>query len=113
MRLGEKCAKVRECMLCGARSSFNVKKPPQGEPVILSVNMTLYRRGPAGGQLATCKRIQVCEADLRAMAASLQGQESLFSPYKALHAKQRAQFGAAIINALMDRYSGLVQAKSA
>ncbi len=76
MRLGEKGPEFRECVLCGARARFNVQKLAD-EPVIVSLNLTLYLRNASGQHHLACKRVCVCESDLRDLLAWRHGQGKL------------------------------------
>jgi len=51
----------RACVVCGNSAPFNRKFLSPGEPSILSMYTTIYRRTRAGRQLATSKTVQVCE----------------------------------------------------
>lgn len=68
MRLGEKCTQVRECCVCHARASFNFKRPPAGEPEILSISLSVYLRKNGARLFKSCPRVSICLSCLKGIA---------------------------------------------
>lgn len=87
---------TRSCTVCGCEGSCGSKVMGEKEPVILAVNMTVYRRTRRGRQLATSKRVRVCERCVIRAAAS-QGPT-----------EEGAILGTALIARLWERYSAMV-----
>lgn len=59
----------RECCVCHARASFNAKRPPAGEPEILSISFSVYLRRNGVRILKACPRVMICLKCLREIAS--------------------------------------------
>ena len=53
-------APKRECIACEASATPGAKRVP-GEPNILAISMTIYRRGSGKGQLKAARKVNICE----------------------------------------------------
>ena len=50
----------RECVCCSSAAAPGAKRA-NGEPNVLAVSMTLYRRGKGKGKLKAAGKVQICE----------------------------------------------------
>lgn len=65
---------IRECCVCECTATANKKQPVPGEPRIVAISITIYRRGSGKGELRPAPAIEVCEKRLiKALAGSLFG----------------------------------------
>lgn len=91
----------RVCCVCGSSALHNQKQFPAGQPVILAINLTIYRRTPRSGrQLATAKNVRCCET------CTIKAVTNPSCP-------EGQRLAGAIFSALGDRYSAMVEAKTA
>ncbi len=97
MRLGEKCPPVRECCVCHARASFNFKRPPAGEPTVLSISLSVYLRKNRQRIFKACPRVAICLDCLRAVSKWRHD-----SVKQGADAKQWAASSSLFVGALMD-----------
>ena len=64
--------KTRECVCCH-RSATPLKRQP-GEPNVMAVSLTIYRKGNGKGQLKAAPKVNICEeCFVRALAPAMFG----------------------------------------
>lgn len=73
MTSGELFQPIRECCACHRTAAAGSKRL-QGEPNIVAVSMTLYRRGAGKGAIRAAGKVTICEECLvKALAPSVFG----------------------------------------
>jgi hypothetical protein len=88
-----------ECVCCAATATPGQRKRVPGEPNILGVSMTIYRRGSGKGNLQPAGKVQICEqCFILALSPSLFGASV-----------QARKMLAAIRERLSCRYEAMVQ----
>ena len=91
----------RACEVCAAAVLANCKIKP-GQPSIVSLNVTIYRRTKHGRQLVTTNRVRICEDCLGLALASQSGRE-----IKGQILARR------LFDRIAERYSAMCEAKTA
>lgn len=100
-------ADVRVCEVCGYSSSRSSRgnrfnRPQRGEVPIISLNVTIYLCRPGQeGQLATARRVRVCENCLVPVLASPAGMHGIKGRVLAQH----------LFETIRNRYSSICEAK--
>jgi hypothetical protein len=61
---------TRACCICRGEAASGAKKPRPWEPVIVALNVTIYRKISGRRQLATATAVRVCESCLIKVLAS-------------------------------------------
>lgn len=91
----------RVCVVCGSAAPANSKIFAPGQPVIVALNVTIYRKTRAGRQLATGRQVRVCEECLTQAVASRGGRLNI----------KAASLAVAIFERIAERYSAMCEAK--
>lgn len=85
---GSLFSRERVCEICRDRAPYNSKTFKADQPVILAINVTIYRRTRRGRQLATSKRVQICErCAVRAVGSPIASTEEGLSFGESLFAR--------------------------
>jgi hypothetical protein len=96
----------RICCVCESEAPSNLRELLPGEPNIIALSMTIYRRGKGKGELKAVKRVQVCESCL---ARALTGGRLIWAGGD----RGGWKLWAAIRSNLLIRYSTLIEDEKA
>lgn len=88
------------CVCCGAETTPRLRNRRPGEPNMIAVSFTVYRRGRGKGQLKAASKVNICE---NCMAPALQSE----SWWK--RAKEPRALLSAIQARISDCYSAMVR----
>jgi hypothetical protein len=92
---------VRSCDVCGCEAG-NGPYYKKGQPVIVALNLTIYRRVPKSRQLKGCKKVRVCESCLVRAIASRGGNLT----------GEATSLASALFGRIAERYSAMTEAKT-
>lgn len=96
----------RVCCVCEAEAIGNTRKRRPGEPNIIAISATMYRRGSGKGQTKGVSGVQVCE---ECLTRALTGGRLSWAGGD----RGGWKLWAALRSSLLNRYSGMCEADKA
>jgi hypothetical protein len=92
---------MKTCCVCGCQAQAWRKRSIEGEPNIIAISSSLYRRGSGKGQQKAAPAVQICEP---CFVKAITG----FGTLVRMAAGRDLKFWNALAGALSDRYSAML-----